>query len=515
MMKEVTKSRRVIFIGSALVFFIFYVGACLIVFRNNDFIEGMKGKPVSNSFAKQELKVSMGHTGSFYSVVAERLQFYAHDPQVITALYKMALKKAPADYRIPSSYAYYLVSRNCCGETVIALLQETLKRNPVSWKLQRFTAAYLLSTGQLKEALPHFRRASELQPLSMQEFYRLLEQKGATLQTLSEITPNRSDTRLQFAYYLLANGKGNHELKKVLYNLSELKLQPEERLATSEIALKAGFTSFAEKQALLVLQSNNRKENAFQVLINIAWHEQNWEKLEKRSSELERFYVESGSREKAADCALQTVMRLAAVRNEGEIKKRLLKVLNDYPDYAPAFEHMAKFSENESEEITLYYWKKAVQLAPERSEYKDQLAQNYLRHSRIKDAENIYNDLIASDKDTQLGYLGLARCSLKRNNPMMAIAILEEGLKKSGKFPELFFELGHISSSIHDYKRAAEAYREFSKLSPENIEGYILAAEACRKQGDYTSARELYQEVLKRDPGNQRASEWLSQLESM
>jgi cytochrome c-type biogenesis protein CcmH/NrfG len=501
--------------ATALVFFLFYMGACLVVFRNSDFIEGMKGKSVSNSFAKQKLKASTSHSGTFYSEVAERLQFYTHDPQVITALYKMALRKAPADYKIPSSYAYYLVSRNCCDETLIELLQETLKRNPLSWKLQRFTGAYLLSKGHLKEALPHFRRASELQPHSTQEFYKLLKQKGATLQTLSEITPNRGDTRLQFAYYLLANGNVNQELKNVLYQLSEMQLQPEERLATAEIALKAGLTSLAEKQALQVLQSNERKGDAFQLLINIAWYQQNWKELEKRSSQLEKFYVDAGADEKAGECALQTVIRLAPAKNKAETKKRLLKVLNDYPNYAPAYEHMAKFSKDESEEITLYYWKKAVQLAPDHSEYKDQLAQTYLGHSRIRDAETIYNEIIGSEKDTQIGYLGLSRCSLRRNNPIMAIAILEQGLQKSGKFPELFLELGQISDSIHDYKRAAEAYREFTKLSPENIEGYILAAEAFLKQGDYSSARELYQEALKRDPGNQRASELLLQLNSM
>ncbi len=127
MPKEITFLTRhrsaVLTSGSAIVF-LFYVLACLVVFRNSDFIEGMKGKPVSNSLAERELKTPAGHTGTYYREVAERLQFYSHNPDLVSELYKMALRKAPADYRIPSSYAYYLVSRRCCKEDVAALLEE-------------------------------------------------------------------------------------------------------------------------------------------------------------------------------------------------------------------------------------------------------------------------------------------------------------------------------------------------------------------------------------------------------
>lgn len=519
MANEITfliKHRPAILISCATLGLFLYVVSCLVVFRDSDFIEGMRGKAVSNSFAERELKISTRHSGNFYREIAERLQFYQHKPEVIDELYKIAFRKAPGDFRIPSSYAYYLVSRDCCKETVVALLDQTLKRHPASWKMHRFAAAYLLSIDQLQIALPHFKRTIELQPLTAQELYKLLEQSGAGLESLSAVTPDRTAAKLQLAFYLAAKGNvGKQQLKHVLDELTEMPLTPQEKLSTAEIALQAGQLELAEKLASSVLQSKENSSNAFQLLANIAWQNRNWNEFEKRSAELEKFYVQTGDRNKAAESALETVNRLASVETKEDTKKRLLKLLDDYPHYAPAYERMANFSQSESEEMALYYWKKAVQTAPDRSEYKDQLAQHYLNQSRIREAEAIYNEMISSAHDTQTGYLGLSRCSLSKNDPLMAITILEDGLKKSGKSAELYLELGKVSDSIHDYKRAADAYREFNSLSPENVEGYILAAEAYKNQGDYNSARELYQQALKRDPQNERASQSLALLDSM
>lgn len=519
MAKEVTfltRHRPAILISASALALCFYIMSCLVVLKDSDFIEGTKGKAVSNSFAELEQKVAVLHSGGFYREIAERLQFYPHNPELIKELYKMAFRKAPADFRIPSSYAYYLVSRNCCKETVVALLDETLKRHPASWKMHRFTGAYLLSIDQLRNALPHFRRTIELQPLSAQELYKVLEQSGAGFESLSEITPNRTTAKLQLAFYLSAKGNsGKQELKHVLDNLTGMPLTPEEKLSTAEIAFQTGQIELAKTLTLSALQSKENKSNALQLLANIAWQQQNWTEFEKRSVELQKFYLQTGDQDKAAESALQTVIRLAPGETKGETKKRLLKVLDDYPHYAPAYEQMANFSQNESEEAALYYWKKAVQLAPDRTEFQDRLARQYLNRSQISEAEAIYNQMILSKRDSQIGYLGLAKCSLSKNDPLMAITILEDGLKKSGKSAELFLELGKVSDSIHDYKRAANAYREFSSLSPENVEGYILAAEAYQNQGDYTSARELFQQALKRDPQNQHASQSLSLLDSM
>lgn len=520
MAKEVTfltKYRPAILLSSASLLIFFYIMSCLVVFRNNDFIEGMRGKAVTNSFAKQQLKSSTVHSAGFYREIAERLQFYQHNPEVINDLYKVAFRKAPADFRIPSSYAHYLVSRNCCKETVVTLVDETLKRHPASWKMHRFAAAYLLSIDQLKDALPHFERTIELQPHSAQELYKILEQSGFGLESLSKITPNRTDAKLQLAFYLSAKGStAKKDLMPVLDDLTKMPLTPEEKLSTAELAFKAGRIEVAEKLASSVLQTRENAAEAFQLLADIAWQQQNWSEFEKRSTELEKYYLQTGERDKAAESALQTVMRLVPGESKGQTKKRLLKMLDDYPHYAPAYEQMANLSQNESEQETaIYYWKKAVQLAPDRSEYKDRLAQNYLNQSRIREAESIYNEMILSTHDAQTGYLGLSKCSLSKNDPLMAITILEAGLKKSGKSPELYLQLGKIFDSIHDYKRAAEAYREFSNLSPDNVEGYILAAEAYQNLGDYNSARDQYREALKRDPENERASRSLSLLGSL
>jgi tetratricopeptide (TPR) repeat protein len=519
MASEVTfriKHRAAILISCASVGLLLYLVSCLVVFRDSDFIEGMRGKAVTNSFAERELNISIRHSGNFYREIAERLQFYQHKPETIDQLYKMAFRKAPGDFRIPSSYAYYLVSRNCCKESVVTILDETIKRHPASWKMHRFAAAYLLSIDQLQIALPHFKRTIELQPLTAQELYKLLEQSGAGFKSLSAVTPDRTAAKLQLAFYLAAKGNaGKQELKNVLSDLTAMPLTPQEKLSIAGLALQAGLTELAEKLASSVLQSKENSGNAYQLLANISWEKGNWNEFEKRSTELQKYYLQTGDRNKAAESALETLNRLASVETKEDTKRRLLKLLDVYPHYAPAYERMANFSQTESEEMALYYWKKAVQAAPDNPEYKNQLAQHYLNQSRIREAEAIYREMISSTHDVQTGYLGLSRCSLSKNDPVMAITILEDGLKKSGKSAELFLELGKVSDSIHDYKRAADAYREFSNLSPDNVEGYILAAEAYRNQGDYNSARELYQQALKRDPQNQHATQWLSLLDSM
>ena len=189
--------------------------------------------------------------------------------------------------------------------------------------------------------------------------------------------------------------------------------------------------------------------------------------------------------------------------------------MNQYPHYAPAFAQMAAASTSDSAEVQLYYLKQAVDLDPARLEYHRQLASLYLRLNRPSEAEKTFQTLISIPETKKEANIGIAQCKIAEGDRYQAIAILHQGIERSGEAPEFSWQLGQLYDSIGEFERAAHYYSEYGRTGSNKVNGYNLAGDAYYKLGRYDNAREEYLLALTQDPKNTHAQDQLKQLKSL
>src|SRR5262249_43034949 len=124
MRKTVEFRAKTTVVIAALLAAVIYGAACFIVLRAESDLDDAKHPPLEASLVDRAESKLSPHRPVFYRTIAERIQFYPHDPARIAPIYETAIRKGPADYRNLSAYAFYLVSRSCCSDEVIALLNE-------------------------------------------------------------------------------------------------------------------------------------------------------------------------------------------------------------------------------------------------------------------------------------------------------------------------------------------------------------------------------------------------------
>ena len=218
-----------------------YGTGCLMVLRAESDLDRAKHPPLEASLVDRAESAVWPHRPVFYRTIADRVQFYPHDPASVAPMYETTIRKGPADYRNFSAYAFYLVSRNCCSDQVLALLNETVRRCPTNPEMYQVAASYYLAISRKDQALPYFRRAIELDPNSAVQLYRLLDQQGADVNTLIGVTPSEPDALIQLARYLHSRSQSaDPAFARIVAQLSRMNLNSEQQLSAAELALQAG-----------------------------------------------------------------------------------------------------------------------------------------------------------------------------------------------------------------------------------------------------------------------------------
>lgn len=498
------------FLGVLLAgFAIAYGAVSLLIYRDRAQLERITNAPIHTTQAQEAIDENLRHSPAYYRELADKLQFYRHDPDHITKLYKLSLTRGPANYESFFSYAYYLVSRNCCRKEVLAMLAETIRRCPTNPRMHRIAATYLIAVEEKDQALPYFKRAMELHPASARELYRLLDENRLDFQLFVEVTPDQPATLIQLADYLSSRGEpARTAFNDVLGRLVKMTMQLPERLALGKLLLRAGWYTAASQQAKYAASDVELAPDSFRLLAEIAWQQRNWADFERYANQAEESYARNGSGKEAAQYALYVANRLGE-SNQGKAKEKVLKILNRYPRFGPAYYQMAVYSRADSNRLMFYYLKKAAELSPE---YKFELASTYLENGQEHEAEQIYAELATHPEFRNKALPGLARCKLRKGDTAGALLFLRQGLQNAPDSPDIIYAIAQIYTTLSDYEHATASYLRYAELTPKDPEGYNQAADACIKLGQYDRAREYYQLALQRDPQNAHA---LARLQSL
>lgn len=510
------RASRLLLMFVITVIVVFYAAACFLVYQNNRAIQKMENEPVSQEQSFEAQRLSFAHDSEFFRLLAEKLAYYRHRPETIDSLYSLALRKAPSSHQAFFSYAYYTSAKNCCRDQLQYLLQETIRRCPTHPKMHRIAATYFLALNQRDEAMRLIRRSLELDPSSAPELFRMLEASGSDVNTIVRVTPETSGALIQLAHYLTRNNRSSQGmLQNTLVRLERQNLTPEQRLDLADLAWSSGLKDMARNQTALAARDENTRAKAYAQQARMLWNDGKHEEASRMADRAEQDYREEDGLDQAARYALEIAALQHSQGDTAAANQRMLRILNDYPAYAPAHFQMAQFSRSESSELELFYLKKARDLDPENAEYLRVYARRLLETNHLKEAEAAFRELLSTNGLEREAYLGLAQCHLAAGNHAEALQILQQAVQRAITSGPIYLQMGQLYASIGEYDKAALAYLELARLSPESIDAFNLAGDAYMNLGRYPQARDQYRKVLAKDPANKHALEAVTNLQML
>jgi tetratricopeptide (TPR) repeat protein len=502
-----------LFFGMILLFLCIYGSASYLVYYNSRLTRAVKRTGVSNEFLKKAVANHVFFDPVFFREAALKVQSVRHDPDVVRFAFQLSSVKAPAQHGSLLQYGIYTSSTNCCRHQAPTLFREATKRKPQDPSVHLLAGSALLESGNKKDAFEHFRMSLTIDESRARDVYVFMASRHASVEEMISVTPKRSGSFIALATVLgSGSGRNSKDLDTVWFEVDKLPMDPKQRLAVARAALRVGNTERARIHARHAVQASSTRADAWKLLSEVALKDKNWNEFQEYTESLEQHYGRNGDPEKAASFALESA-RLFSRAGHAKTKERIHRVLDRYPNYAPAYIAMASISREVPKEA-LFFLRGAVRLQPKNFEYNSKLAKQYLEMSMVSEAEDIYGRFSEDKEFTVSAFLGLASCKRKTGNFYEAISVLQKGLRRSNRSPELLQELGRTYETVGEYRKAAEAYKNLADLTPAKPSGYVLAAQMYEKAGAFKAAEKEYSRVLVLEPSNPDAMKALSILQS-
>jgi tetratricopeptide (TPR) repeat protein len=121
------------------------------------------------------------------------------------------------------------------------------------------------------------------------------------------------------------------------------------------------------------------------------------------------------------------------------------------------------------------------------------------------EAESICRQLTSGPAPTSRACFLLGLVLGKTDHKTEAMPWLERAAELDPAAPEVWSELGRASNALGDYSRAADCFRRFIKLKPENADGYFCLANAQQRLGQHEDAVVLYGKSVELNAGDSAA----------
>ena len=136
-------------------------------------------------------------------------------------------------------------------------------------------------------------------------------------------------------------------------------------------------------------------------------------------------------------------------------------------------------------------------------------------YTKIKDWDNaIENFLKYLDIDPKfpLAYFKIGWCYIQKGMWDEAEQAYREALKQNPKFVQAYINLANILLLRKKYNEAEEFFKKAIKLSPRDINIYLNLCKLYEETNRKEALRRVCQEILKLDPKNQKALEYLKKI---
>jgi len=164
-------------------------------------------------------------------------------------------------------------------------------------------------------------------------------------------------------------------------------------------------------------------------------------------------------------------------------------------------------------------YKKALDLDPRNSNLYSQMAQSYLKNSRVGEAVTAASKAVEINPDnidahmllSQVYWQALISSKGKPSDAQINSAIheYEEIIRIDPTDPQAFILLGQLYQAINQPSKAEEIYKKHLTADPGSEEGVLALAELHVKAGDNKGAAAMLEDFLKSRPDSDRAAKEL------
>jgi tetratricopeptide (TPR) repeat protein len=158
--------------------------------------------------------------------------------------------------------------------------------------------------------------------------------------------------------------------------------------------------------------------------------------------------------------------------------------------------HMRK---HESEKV-IQDLNAAIQLLPERVEYKAILGSYYLDMGEFGQAQEMFESALAKSPKNVDALVGKGRAMWKNGDIVKAKMLLETTGKANPEDPRPAYFLGRIAEDLEQPDEAAKLYNSAIKLAPNNLLARVALARLRLKQGNLKQALDHLTKANKVDP---------------
>lgn len=153
--------------------------------------------------------------------------------------------------------------------------------------------------------------------------------------------------------------------------------------------------------------------------------------------------------------------------------------------------------------------RKAMELDPElnvnRYGHYLQMARDYHKAGKYKEAEGIYKKMIEIYPQNDLAYAELGRFYNWRERRDEAIAMCKKTIEINPRNDMAYAELGVLYAARGDWKTGEEMYKKAFEIRPKNNFAFSQLVTQYMKSGAYKKVEEMCQKVIETDPKNDRA----------
>ncbi|TAK33679.1 MAG: tetratricopeptide repeat protein [Saprospiraceae bacterium] len=149
--------------------------------------------------------------------------------------------------------------------------------------------------------------------------------------------------------------------------------------------------------------------------------------------------------------------------------------------------------------------KNAVEWNPANDWYKIYLAELYQKNNKDKEAAALYEQMVKSTPFNEENYFQWAYYLVRAGEPQQAIKVYDNLEKKIGINEETTRRKHTLYLGIGDYKKAGKELETLIEAFPQKTAYRHLLATFYQQIEEKDKAKEVYNEILRLDPGDARA----------
>ncbi len=214
--------------------------------------------------------------------------------------------------------------------------------------------------------------------------------------------------------------------------------------------------------------------------------------------------VRDSAAQVAHDAALQHFVDGSMFEMKGEYAQAVLEyqdALRYEPDDAVYFALSKCYSQLGKHTPAIEAGREAVRLAPEKLDYRRNLANSYISAYELDAAAGEYEEIVKRDSNTIANWYSLARLYQVRN-PQKALQVFEIMTQRFGAEWEVLLQIAELYNQMGQFEKASAALKQMLALDPGNGELKRSLAQSYLRAQKLNDAQKLYAELTATYPDN-------------